>query len=255
MIKIEDRLGEENINNQGCLMKIIEYNSYNDVKVEFQDKNKYKCRARYYEFKIGKIKNRYHKSVYGIGYLGEGEFPTSIKGKSTNYYNHWHSMLKRCYDKNFIYYDNYKDCFVFEDWYNFQVFAKWFDENRWSEDCLCVDKDILIKGNKVYSPETCVLVDNKLNGLFIKADQNRGNCPIGVYYKKSSKRYGAICCLGGEFQRHLGFFDNQIDAFNCYKNAKELYIKQIAEEYKQKYPQFPTKLYDAMYNYEVEITD
>ena len=255
MTKIEDRLGEENINNQGCLMKIIEYNSYNDIKVEFQDKNKYKCKARYYEFKIGKIKNRYHKTVYNIGYLGEGEFPISIRGKSTNYYNHWYSMFKRCYNENFVYYSNYKDCTVCEEWHNFQNFAKWYNENRWSEDCLCVDKDILKKGNKVYGSETCVLVDNKLNGLFIKANEKRGDYPIGVYYKKSSKRYGAVCCLGSEFQRHLGYYDTPIDAFNVYKSFKESYIKQVADEYKLKYSSFPQKLYDALYNYEVEITD
>ena len=40
-----------------------------------------------------------------------------------------------------------------------------------------------------------------------------------------------------------------------YKKAKEQYIKQVADEYKAEYPEFPQKLYDAMYAYEVEITD
>ena len=36
-----NRLGETNYNQHGTLMKIIKYNSYNDIDVEFQDEYKY----------------------------------------------------------------------------------------------------------------------------------------------------------------------------------------------------------------------
>ena len=115
-----------------------------------------------------------------------------------------------------------------------------------------LDKDILIKGNKTYSPEACVFVPKKINSLFTKANNLRGDYPIGVsYFKESDKFKSQYKTMDGK-EIHLGLFDTPEEAFISYKNAKEKYIKQIAEEYKSKIPQ---KLYKAMINYEVEITD
>lgn len=42
-MNILDRLGQEKLNNQGSLMKIVEYNNSSDIVVEFQDD--YKARV------------------------------------------------------------------------------------------------------------------------------------------------------------------------------------------------------------------
>ena len=96
----ENRVGETTINKQGCLSKIIEYNNYSDILVEFQDKYKYKVRTSYKEFKNGNIKNWYYPSVYGVGIVGEKykDYITSNKTKSLEY-KMWSSMLARCFDK------------------------------------------------------------------------------------------------------------------------------------------------------------
>ena len=52
--------------------------------------------------------------------------------------------------------------------------------------------------------------------------------------------------------RNLGYFETPKEAFKSYKTFKEQYIKQVADEYKDK---IPKKLYEAMYNWKVEITD
>ena len=115
-----------------------------------------------------------------------------------------------------------------------------------------LDKDILLKRNKVYSPETCVIVPNELNCLIIKTDATRGNLPVGV--SKSGKKFMANLRAGKENRKstYLGTFDTPEEAFKAYKLAKEEYIKVVADKYKN---QITEQCYQALYNYQVEITD
>ena len=255
-----ERLGEENYNNFGTLMKIVEYKNAKDIIVEFQDEHKIKIHTRYGDFKRGKIKNLYDKSVYGVGYVGEGKYKSRVNGKITEVYNTWCNMLKRCYDP---YYLNkcptYIDCYVCKEWHNFQTFAKWFYKNYYEieGERMELDKDILCKGNKIYSPDTCILVNNRINLLFVKNDKLRGEYPIGVCWYKSKNKFRAYCKIldkKNNKQIYLGLYNTVEEAFLAYKNFKENYIKQIADEYYSK-GLIPTKLYDAMYKYEVEIND
>ena len=114
-----------------------------------------------------------------------------------------------------------------------------------------LDKDILIKGNKVYGPDTCIFVPQDINKLFTKRNNNRGNYPIGVSYNKQQKKYKSYCNTNSK-QNFLGYYDTPEEAFTIYKQFKENYIKQVADEYKN---HIPEKLYNAMYEYEVEIDD
>lgn len=245
-----DRVGEENFNNKGTLMKIVIYNNCDDMYVEFQDKYRTIVHAKYKDFKNGCIKNPYDKSVYNIGYLGVGEYSQK---RHTKIYDRWADMLCRCYEP---YYLNrkpsYINCYVCEAWHCFQNFAKWWEENCSNkEEDLCLDKDILKKGNKIYSPDTCILVPHRINELFTKREQCRGNYPMGVSYHKPCNKFRAYChTLEG--QKYLGLHNTVEEAFYAYKIFKELYIKQVADEYKDLIPQ---ELYNAMYNYEVEIND
>jgi hypothetical protein len=252
-----ERIGSINKNNHGTLMKIVEYNSEKDMVVEFETGNY--VHARWAEFRKGKVQNPYDKSVYGVGYLGEGEYKTSItnddgKHKQTIQYKIWFDMLKRCYSEKYHdKYPTYKDCTVCDEWLNFQKFSEWYDQNYYEidEEKMELDKDILMKGNKIYSPETCVFVPKKVNYLFIKCDARRGNLPIGVYQHSETKKYVANCS-NGKKTINLGCYITPKEAFIVYKFYKEKVIKQMAEEYKGK---IPNNLYEAMLRYEVEITD
>ena len=124
--------------------------------------------ARYGNFIRRNIKCPYEPRTYGIGYLGEGKYKTRENGKLTKCYDTWHSMLERCYYPKYQEkYPTYKDCEVCESWHNFQAFAEWYNDNYYEihGEVMCLDKDILIKGNKIYSPETCVFVPEKINNL------------------------------------------------------------------------------------------
>lgn len=192
--------------------------------------------------------------VYGIGYVLNEK--TRINGIQKESYKIWLQMLRRCYSqKEQIRYPKYKGCMVSNEWLCYDNFKIWFDENYYTvnNEKMCLDKDILIKGNKIYSSETCCFVPNRINVLFTKSDATRGDYPIGVNWNKRVNRFRAYCQISLGKQKYLGYFDTQEDAFyKGYKPFKEDYIKEVAEEYKQ---DIPLRLYKAMYDWIVEVTD
>ena len=196
---------------------------------------------------------------FGVGYIGEGKYSRKTHLKI---YKVWHKMLQRCYDPYYINkFPTYIYTTVCEQWLNFQNFAKWYDENYYecNNERMELDKDILVKNNKIYSPSTCIFVPQRINYLFTKRQNCRGNYPIGVTYNKESKRLKVQCNIyktGKASKEQLGRYpiDKPFQAFYVYKEFKENYIKQVADEYYSK-GLIPKKLYDAMYKYEVEIND
>lgn len=246
----EEYLGMINKNIFGTEMKIIEYNGRNII-VEFQDEYRYRKQTFKIQFLKGTVKNPYDKEVCSIGFLGEGKY---CKKNYSDIYNTWKHMLQRCYDPYTINKEpTYADCYVCESWHCFQSFAKWYESKEYycNGERLELDKDILCKGNKIYSPENCILVPQRINKLFTKSDRTRGKYPIGVSWKKKNNKFQAQCNVEGTM-KYLGLYDTFEEAFLAYKIFKESYIKQVADEYKDI---IPIELYEALYNYKVEIND
>lgn len=256
--KKEHRIGEERLNNQSCLMKIITYNNANDIIVEFQDEYKGKVHTRYSHFLSGGVKNPYYPNVYRFGITGN-KYAIRENGRQTKEYISWCNMLKRCFDEElkntYKTYENVTCCeewLLFENFYEWlhsqENFDKWLSGYRWD-----IDKDILIKGNKIYSPETCCLVPNRVNKLFVKQDRKRGLLPIGIVKTKCGFQ---VFCQNPftNKQEPLGTYTNSVKAFCVYKIHKEDFIKQVAKiEYAKN--NITKVCYEAMLNYEVEITD
>jgi len=249
MAKKIERIGEQKHNNQKLLMTIVRYKSTRNIDVEFEDgfiaeNTTYQC------FCEGSIKNPRLPFLYGLGYVGEGVYKTKNFKKQTPYYVKWFSVFERCYNKVYPSYKNIKVC---EEWCNFQNFAKWYEEN-WKSDYMdkkwSLDKDILVKGNKVYSPETCCFVPQEINCLFsIKPKTINNNLPIGV--KIRGKKYQARIRKNNK-DYYLGLFDTLEEAFQAYKSAKEQHIKEMADKWKH---HLNKRLYDILINYKIEITD
>lgn len=258
--KIIDRTGETRINNFGSETVIVKYRTNKDIDVYFPEYDWTARSVEYGHFKKGNVKCPYEKRYYGIGYLSEGEYKASENGKHTKCYKTWHHMLERCYDEKYHKkYPTYKDCEVHNELLCFQNFAEWFYDNYYEVEGqrMHLDKDILNKGNKIYSSETCVFVPERINTLFIKSDKVRGNLPIGVNYDKHARKFVVKCNIYDyeENKRkriYLGLYETPEEAFKVYKQFKEKHIKKIADYYKD---QIPDKLYDAMYNYKVDIND
>ena len=253
----QERLYSEKYNKQGCLMKIIAYNGVRKTTIQFQDQYKYTTTTFYKHFVNGDIVNPYFPCVLGIGMPG-AKYPTKVNGKNTREYRAWYNMLLRCYDKRIHKKEpTYVPCECCEEWLLFENFYEWLHSqenfNTINKIEWALDKDILIKGNKIYSPETCCLVPQTVNNLFVKSNAARGKYPIGVSYYKSISKYACQCHDSGE-NVYLGVYNNPEEAFNVYKQFKEKVIKRIAKEEYNK-GNIIKQCYDAMMNYEVEITD
>jgi len=189
--------------------------------------------------------------MYGVGY--HGLLYTNSKEKL---YDRWHWMMNRCYSKAVHeLYPEYEKCTVCDEWLNYSNFKLWYDEHiaPWEllGEKVDMDKDILIKGNTVYSPETVSFVPKVINTLFTNGKKNRGDYPIGVYYDQDKNKYRACMAFMGRNIK-LGTFDTVEAAFARYKAYKEDFIKDMAEQYREK---IPDKVYWAMIHWEVEITD
>ena len=115
-----------------------------------------------------------------------------------------------------------------------------------------LDKDLLVKGNKVYSESTCVFIPAEVNTLLTKRTASRGEHLIGVYWHKTNKAFKAQVSKNKGTQEYLGSFKTEIEAFNAYKQAKESFVKEQAEKYKS---QIDPRAYNALMNYEVGIDD
>lgn len=254
-----DRITEKRINNFGSEMIIIDYRGCMNIDVYFPKYDWTAKEVQYYNFKKGNIKCPYERRTWNVGYLSEGKYKSKENGKNTRVYDTWNNMLKRCYDKKYQEkYPTYIGCSACEEFHNFQNFGMWDEENYYEVEGqqMCLDKDILIKSNKVYSPETCIYVPQTINKLFTKRQNDRGISAIGTTHRKYGK-YEVNCCLinpetGESKQEYLGVYNTEIEAFEIYKYYKEKNIKMIADYFK-KY--IPERLYDGLYKCEVEITD
>ena len=253
-----DRVGEERLNNFGSKMVIKEYRKWNDVDIYFPEYDWTGKNNTYQNFKNGKIKCPYEPRIYGHGYLGEGKYKMSENGKNKREYDIYHDVLKRCYDTKLHEREStYKGCEVEDYLLNFQHMAEWIEINYYEipGEVMCLDKDILYKGNKLYSREACIFVPQRINNLFVKCDKSRGKNPIGVT-PRSSGNYQAFCNNGYGKNIYLGTYTTKEEAFQVYKNYKEKVIKKVIDSYEGRIPEpFYSRLKEAMYNYKVEIDD
>lgn len=183
----------------------------------------------------------------GIGYRGSDDFE-----RNSESYFRWHDMLSRCYNAKFHEHQpQYIGCTVCEEWLNYSNFKVWYDQNKIPGQRMDLDKDILFKGNTVYSPETCCFVPHCINTLFLNCKKCRGDCPLGVHFDKDKGKYRAEMAFMGKSVK-LGTFETAEDAFARYKEYKEDFIKDMAELHKN---ELPDKVYQAMLNWTVEIGD
>lgn len=184
--------------------------------------------------------------IYGVGYNSGGEHKTSESGKRTKIYSTWKSMLRRCYcPKSLLRNPTYTNCSVDTLFHDFQYFAEWYKNHKYSGLGYELDKDLLVQGNKTYSPDTCCFVPQELNKIINSYDAGRGENPRGVYFRKSKNKYIASMSINGK-THHLGCFDTASQAYAEYKRYKESYVKAKALEWQQR---LQKEVFEALLNW------
>ena len=232
--------------------KILKYNDSKNVEIQFVN-TRFETTVQLGNIKSGKVKDPYLPSVCGVGILGT-KYPAKVNGVQTKEYDLWYSMLRRCYsDNSKKKRPTYEGCEVSDKFKSYEYFYEWchsqigFGVEGWH-----LDKDLLVKGNKVYSEDSCVFLPSEINSLLTKRTASRGEYLIGVSWYSKSKTFIAQVNKNKGKPEHLGYFKTEIEAFNAYKTAKESFVKEQANKWKG---EIDLRAYEALMNYQVEITD
>lgn len=184
--------------------------------------------------------------TYGVGLFDKSGFD------KTKEYSVWSGLLRRCYSSKWhAKRPSYIECTASENFKKFSYFYDWCQSQIGFHDGFYLDKDLIAKGNKIYSENTCVFVPVEINNLILNHKAKRGVYPIGVSLEKKNNRLRSEISINGK-RKFLGYYDDPTDAFNVFRNAKEKYIKDMAEKYKDR---IDPRVYNALLEYKIEITD
>ena len=174
--------------------------------------------------------------IYGVG---RDDLPYSKKHRNSNgdvtwvcpFYERWRGIIRRCYSKAQLKKNpNYIGCTVCEEWLTFSNFKSWMEQQDWEGKEL--DKDLLVEGNKVYSPHLCLWVPHNINSFLASTMKN--NRATGTCADKTCDRWRAQCknpfaTNSYEARGYIGLFETQEDAHLAWKAKKHEYACKLAE--------------------------
>lgn len=207
---------------------VIDYLSSKEVVVRFLDPVcVVKCRIGC--LKRGSVDNPLFPSFLGVGFLGVGKYKFTDFGMGRL----WRSMILRCYNEKYLNKrDTYKDVTVCEEWLNFQNFAEWCVNQKGFKSVdqngrqFQLDKDLLVEGNKIYSPKTCCFVPTEINCFFLTGVGAKDN-PMRGFRRVGSGRYQVRCSTN-----YLGTYDTEYLAKQAYVTNKYEKLKELLGVYK-----------------------
>lgn len=174
--------------------------------------------------------------------VGTKDVPMCVNGNIKKSYNIWKSMLQRCYSsKTQKLHPSYIGCTVCPDWKYFSNFEIWCDENYIVDFEL--DKDLLVRNNRLYSPETCCFIPSVLNSIF--QTKHNGKYKLGVEYYPQNNKFCARMSSDTitNSKRYIGLYCTEDEAYAAYCDEKCKRIKIIAEYYKHK---LTPEVYDCL---------
>lgn len=166
-MEINNRTGYTYKTNEGLDVQIIDYIDRHNVLIKFVERPDYQVWSTMQNIKNGQIKYPYLRTLYGIGYYGDGMYTARLNNVKTPQYVKWFSMFSRCYDDK--YHEKqpkYIGCSVSEEFHNYQNFAQWYDKRIYAcKYKLELDKDLIVEGNKIYSPSNCCFLPKEINNV------------------------------------------------------------------------------------------
>ena len=195
-------------------------------------------------------KSRSNNIIHNVGDKGKDK---SLIKKNFKTYQVWCSVLQRCYSpSNERMRSGYKDCTVSDMFKMFPLFLCWWKENVVDDKTSYqLDKDILVKGNRIYGEDTCCLVPREINNLFINTKNTNKTLPVGVRFVEGTNMFKSVVRKFGK-STCLGSYTTVEKAFNAYKKAKEAHVKDVANKWKDK---IDPRAYEALMNWTINIDD
>ena len=232
--------------------EVVEYINSRNVVVRFLSTG-FETTAQAVSVLKGNIKDKYLPSVHGVGILGDN-LTVDETGKHTKEYKLWSDAIGRCYSiKTHKKSKSYSDCYLTDDFLRFSYFSSWCKEQKgFGNEGWVIDKDLLVKGNRVYGEGFCCFLPEEINIALTNSKSARGSYPIGVSFNKPRRKFVAATSRIEGTSKHLGIFETPLEAFLCYKDYKEQYLKHLAERYKD---QLDPRAYNALLLWEVNIDD
>lgn len=171
------------------------------------------------------------------------------------------NMWNRCYNDHIHEIKPwYRECTICDEWYSIprkgedhsgmHAFNDWINDGNFymieGEPTVQLDHDILVKGNKIYSPETCVFAPKSINSMFGGFAKTSDNgLPQGVIHGPHGKFKTSLQCIHD-------VFDTPEEAHAVWAEHQKAKIINVADRY---YGKIPMKLYDAMLNWQFNIAD
>ena len=232
---------------------VLKYENYENVYIQFEQTGGVNI-TDLHRVRDGSVVDLLAKSNYNVGYIGYGYDPKCAESRKL--FKIWSGLVQRCFDP--LWKTRHK-CYELttcsEDFLCAANFITWsksqlgYNSIDESDKPFALDKDILLKGNTIYSPDTCVFVPREINNLILSNRKVRGNLPIGV--TSAEARFRARVSINNK-EVALGVFETSNEAFQAYKEAKERHIKEVANKWKDRIDQ---RVYYALMKYEIDITD
>lgn len=175
--------------------------------------------------------------VYGVG-INDANYPVTANANGTykgcKFYQTWKGILERCYSQRMkTIRPSYEGCFVSPEWYRFSVFKDWMLKQKWEGKHL--DKDLIVVGNKMYGPDTCVFVSQRVNS-FVVGSVNKKNpelppnitlLPSGSFRAGGTDEKGKSIYLGSSNDLKLAI--QMVDAHK--RNMAILLAEEENDEY------------------------
>lgn len=225
-------IGEEITGRYGH-MAVIAYRNSKDLDVKFD--NGYIAKHHSYRtFKNGGITNPFYPSVCNVGYYGIGKYVAKVNGQHTKEYLVWRTMLVRCYQNEYQRkHPTYKDCYVCDEWLNFQNFAEWFHDNYYEIDgeIIDLDKDFISMNNKRYSPETCIFIPQAINKQILCNTNKISGLPHGVIYDFKNHGIYIVKCRANHKDIYVGRFTDINEAYDNYIIVKNNILREMIKNY------------------------
>lgn len=173
-----------------------------------------------------------NKTVFNVG-INDAKYVinTYINGNKVScpFYSKWYEMMRRCYSSRYhLQQPSYISVEVCEEWHTFSNFKSWMETQDWEGKQL--DKDLLVEGNKLYSPDTCCFISQKLNCFIKDTYHSLTDTYRGISFHKRMGKYQAQCSDPFTGKRGCcGYFDDPYLAHCAWLEMKQYYAKELAK--------------------------